>query len=247
MAGVTIPEDRLKTLMKQIFNKEFEKQQKNLLNLISGNFDITMTEIKKVQSDINERKASLKHTETVLEEKVAKAEKKVEKLQEQINELWDYQVDPERFEFTERKIVELEDRSRRNNLRIDGITEKENETWDECEQEVQSLIKDKLGIAESIIIERAHRIKKKGNSENPGKPRTIVCRFLNYKDKTNILKNAKKLKGKNIFINEDFSHETMELRKELWEKVKKHREEGKIAYLHYRTIVVKRRNNQGLS
>ena len=233
--------------MKEIFKEEFEKQQKNLLNLISGNFDITMTEIKKVQSDINELKASLEHTETVLEEKVAKAEKKVEKLQEQINELWDYQVDPERLEFTERKIVELEDRSQRNNLRIDGITEKENKAWDECEQEVQSLIKDKLGIAENIIIERVHRIKKKGNSENSGKPRTIVCRFLNYKDKTYILKNAKKLKGKNIFINEYFSHDTMELCKELWEKVKKHREEGKIACLHYRTIVVKRRNNQGLS
>ena len=76
MADVTISEDRLKTLMKEIFKGEFEKQQKNLLNLISGNFDITMAEIKKVQSDINELKASLDHTETVLEEKVAKAEKK---------------------------------------------------------------------------------------------------------------------------------------------------------------------------
>ena len=170
MVDVTISEVRLKTLMKEIFKEEFEKQQKKLLNLISGNFDITMEEMKKVQSDINELKASLEHTETVLEEKVAKVEKKVEKLQEQINELWDYQVDPERLEFTERKIVELEDRSRRNNLRIDGITEKGNETWDECEQEVQSLIKDKLGIAENIIIEQAHRIKKKGNSENPGNP-----------------------------------------------------------------------------
>ena len=51
MADVTISEIRLKTLMKEIFKEEFEKQQKNLLNLISGNFDITMTEIKKVQSD----------------------------------------------------------------------------------------------------------------------------------------------------------------------------------------------------
>ena len=87
MADVTISEDRLKTLMKEIFKEDFEKQQKNLLNFISGNFDNTMTEIKKVQSNINELKASLEHTETVLEEKVAKAEKKVEKLQEQINEL----------------------------------------------------------------------------------------------------------------------------------------------------------------
>ena len=41
--------------------------------------------------------------------KVAKAEKKVEKLQEQINELRDCQVDPERLELTKRKIVHLED------------------------------------------------------------------------------------------------------------------------------------------
>ena len=90
MAGVTISEVRLKTLMKEIFKEEFEEQQKYLPNLISENFDTTMTEIKKVQSDINEPKASLEYAETVLEEKVAKAEKKVEKLQEQINELWNY-------------------------------------------------------------------------------------------------------------------------------------------------------------
>ena len=123
--------------MKEIFKEEFEKQQKNLLNLISENLDTTMIEIKNAQSDINELKASLEHEETVLEEKVAKAGKKVEKLQEQINKLWDYQVHPERLEFAERKIVELEDRSKRNNLLINGITEEENETWDECEQEVQ--------------------------------------------------------------------------------------------------------------
>ena len=41
-----------------------------------------MTEIKKVQSDIIDLEASLKHTDTRLEEKLAKAEKKLEKLQE---------------------------------------------------------------------------------------------------------------------------------------------------------------------
>ena len=76
MAVATISEVRLKTVIKEIFKEQFEKQQKKLLNLISGNFDLTMTEIKKVQSDINEVKSSLQHTETVLEEKVAKAEKK---------------------------------------------------------------------------------------------------------------------------------------------------------------------------
>ena len=45
---------------------------------------------------------------------------------------------------------------------------------------------------EKLVVERPHQIKKKENRENPEKPRTIACRFCNYKDKTNILKNAKK-------------------------------------------------------
>ena len=38
----------------------------------------------------------------------------------------------------------------------------------------------------------------------------MIFQFLNYKDETNILKNAKKLKYKSVFINEDFSHKAME-------------------------------------
>ena len=49
---------------------------------------------------------------------------------------------------------------------MDGISEKENITWNECEQ---SLIKDKLGISENIAI------KKKGDSKNSGDPIAIVC------------------------------------------------------------------------
>lgn len=142
---------------KNLQKKEFEKQQENLLNLISGNFNITMTEIKIVQSNINDLKVRLKHITTVLEEKVAKTEKKLETLKEQISESWDYQVDPGILKITERKLVDLEDRSWGNNLCIDRISKKENEIWDECYQEVQSVIKDKLGIEiyKNIVIERA--------------------------------------------------------------------------------------------
>ena len=37
--------------MKEKFKEKFQKQQKSLLNLISEKSDITITEIKKVQSD----------------------------------------------------------------------------------------------------------------------------------------------------------------------------------------------------
>ena len=53
----------------------------------------------------------------------------------------------------------------------------------------------------------------------------------------------KKLKGKSIFINEDFCQATLDHRKELWKEVKRLRKEGKIPYLQYRSIVVKRKDN----
>ena len=131
---------------------------------------------------------------------------------------------------------ELEDRSWRNNLRFDGIPEEKNETWEDCERKVENLLKNKLGI-EGIKIERAHRTK--GKKKDNSKPKTIVCKLHSYKDKARILGSSKKLKDTDYFINEDFSKETLEYRKELWKEVKSLREEGKIAYLNYKKVVIR--------
>ena len=50
---------------------------------------------------------------------------------------------------------------------------------------------------------------------NTNRPRTIVVKFLQYKEKTQIFKSANILKGQNIFMNNDFSKVTSELRKRL--------------------------------
>ena len=59
-----------------------------------------------------------------------------------------------------KKLTELEDRSRRNNLRFDGLTEDPNETWDDCERKVQDVILNKLNNEGNIEIERCHRFGK---------------------------------------------------------------------------------------
>ena len=56
------------------------------------------------------------------------------------------------------KLIELEDRSRKNSFRIDGIIETPNETWKECKIKVQEMFKIKMGIEENIEIDRCHRI-----------------------------------------------------------------------------------------
>ena len=92
-----------------------------------------------------------------------------------------------------------------------------------------------MGIKTNIIIERAHRTGKKDER----KPRCIVFKLLNYKDKELILNNASRLKNTGIFVNEDFSKETLEKRKKLWVDVKKERANGKFATIIYDKLIVK--------
>ena len=122
-----------------------------------------------------------------------------------------------------------------------GVTERKGETQEQCEEELQNIFKEKLDL-ENIDIERAHRSKGKTSSN---KPKTIACKLQSYKQKKEVLKNVKKLKGSNVFINEDFCFETMQRRKELWEEVKRLGSEGQIAFLNYQSIVVKGRRDSG--
>ena len=92
-------------------------------------------------------------------------------------------------------MVDLEDRSRRLNLRIDGVTERKGVTWEQCEEKTHNIFKGKLGL-ENSDIERAHHSKGKASSNQP---RIIVCKLLSYKQKKEVLTNVQKLKGSNIF------------------------------------------------
>ena len=157
----------------------------------------------------------------------------MEKLDSDIQEIYEYQIDPK---YAQDKLTELEDRSRRKNIRIDGIKETKGETWNDSEEKVQDMLAQKLGL-DGIEIERAHRVKRNNIDSNTNRPRIIVVKLLLFKGKTKIFQNANKLKGQNIFINNDFSKATLELRKDLMVEVKRLRELGKITYLNYTTIV----------
>ena len=87
----------------------------------------------------------------------------------------------------------------------------------------------------NITIKRAHRVGEKSND----KERAIVVQFSFYKDKINILRNCKKLKGTKISIFEDFSQETMQIRKEKTKEVLANRKQGKISYLLHRSVICK--------
>ncbi|XP_065667668.1 uncharacterized protein LOC136087964 [Hydra vulgaris] len=229
----------IKKMLAQMFDeykKEIEKilkqQEKNFVDILSSNLKIindrlglienksadNVNKINKLQKELNELKENLNFHEHLIEQKVKTVSNNLEKKSpiQNINE----------------KNRILEDRSRRNNLRIEGITESVNETWDETEDKVLKLFSKTLEVNE-VEIERAHRTGYKKH----GKTRTIILKLLRFKDKTKILKEAHRLKGLNIYINEDYSRETSIIRKKLFSEAKLRRENGENVAVRYDKII----------
>ena len=148
--------------MKKIFADELEKQQQSLLKLTGGNFEITMKEIKNIKCEVNELKKSIELTEEFLEEKVQNMQRKVSCIEDKVDEICDYHIDPDEVA---KKLTDLEDRSRRNNLWIDLVAEENGETWDNCERKVKGIFMDKLELENDIIIETARIAKKSKNGK----------------------------------------------------------------------------------
>ena len=197
-------------MIKELFTEMFKVQEEAIRKIVSSCNSDTIVRLDQLSEEIqdnNERleklnketvdlKISLETSQEIFEKKFQKVNdnlsKQKQKHKEDINELW-----KDNDQLCER-LRDLEDRSRRDNLRIDGIAEVENETWEQTEEILQNLFKEKLQL-ESISVERAHRV---GDKENNNK-RTIVVKLASFKDRLKIISETRKLKGTNISINED--------------------------------------------
>ncbi|XP_065643877.1 uncharacterized protein LOC136075253 [Hydra vulgaris] len=243
--SVTLVE--VKKMLKEMFleyRKEMEtmlkQQQQIFIDILSANTKIINERLDKVEEnskenankikimvkDIEDIKLSLNFHDEVFDKKLATIHK-------QNNE----RVEKENIttQNINEKLRKFEDRSRRNNLRIDGLPESVKETWNETEEKVKLFLVNKLGLNE-IEIERAHRngVRKEGSS------RTVIMKLLRYNDKTKILKESYRLKGTKTYINEDFSHETVNIRKRLLAEVKERRNNGEnvgLSYISYCNVI----------
>ena len=79
-----------------------------------------------MKSEVNELKKGLVFTLNGLKERVNNVEENMCKVKEDLKEIYEYQIDPDYVNDSltdiRNKLTELEDRSRGNNIRIDGIT-----------------------------------------------------------------------------------------------------------------------------
>ena len=148
-----------------------------------------------MSNETTEIKKKLDVTKNVIQSKMEKTEKNVNTIRE--------------------KTVDLEDRSRRNNLVFFNFKEPESGVTEDCEKKVEDFLKS-LGIlqGEDIWVDRAHRLGKR-KPESDAKPRPIIVRFSYYKQREAIVKNGFKFKNTNINMSEDYSKETINVHNQL--------------------------------
>ena len=153
------------TLMK-FFNTAIQRSERKVDNLTTEN-----AVFKKEMADL---KSSMQFYSDTVDEKLLEVDTKVPQVyvvnDKNVKTLID---DHKNFHV---KVRDLEDRSRRNNLRFDGLPQAQGEAWNGSEAKIKKVIKEKLGI-QNAEIERAHRI---GNKKmyDPSQERTISAKLL---------------------------------------------------------------------
>ena len=136
----------------------------------------------------------------------------------------------ERITLLEYKSIDMEARSRRNNLIFRGHPETVGN--DDCNQIVRRFLAEWLELNPDMCIQRAHRLgnvtrtRRGRGGRTSVQPRPIIVNFRDYEDVEIILENAKKLKGTNFGINRDYPKEIVSARSKLWPEYKKAREEN---------------------
>ena len=228
-----------------------ENTPSNVFNSTIDRMDKEIDVLKEENSKVKKKLTDLRESVQYHSDNFDEVNKELVDIESRVEEIKLDEITEDFVSKTKKKLADLEDRSRRNNLRFDGFQEETNETWEESESIITDFVKEKLEIEEDILIERAHwtgKIQRNDGTRN--RKRTIVVKFLNFKDKSRILHTyrEKKLWKEKIFINEDFPEETASIRKGLLQKAKDLRSQNKVAkVVHDRLIVYEKERRNDIS
>lgn len=133
------------------------------------------------------------------------------------------------------KLVDLENRSRRNNLIFWNIPEHAEDQYGGCGKFIEYMVTThmKCTEVEGLTVERAHRTRVKSSNQRP-----IHAKFINWSHKERILRGAAKLlktnpfQGNKIFISDDVSREVREERALLKQHLGKIRSKDEVSYAY---------------
>ena len=228
-----------------IIREMMEIQERSYRSTLQFLVDDMKSELKVVRKDVDELKLSsqfvsskfddLKKTSDQLKIKMEQIEDRIKLLETNLEEE-DYYSFESRFEELEKKHEYLENMSRRNNIKILGLSEdKEKEkTWADTEMVKASINKQLDFAAEEIQIKRAHRVEKLRDN----RPRPVVVRFTSWKQKEAILAKARQITPKDTKFYQDLSSKSLERRAEQIPRLIQERKKGNIAYFVLDKLII---------
>lgn len=191
------------------------------IGAVSDNQDSRHDEVMSVLTDLRPNQEALAQRVSDLAMRLAMVESAIENIESapsaaDIPQIVNEAIKSESLALTSR-LSELEDRSRRDNLLFYGISDNQQETWEDSEKLICDLLSRHFQIQlKGDEIDRAHRL----GPFVRNKARPIIVKFASFKTKGGILAQKAKLKGSNISIGEDFCRETRHSRKKLLEFAK---------------------------
>ena len=207
---------------------------KTLMDSVFTNIASRIDDIVKDVADLN---ASLQFSQNDIseqQEKIVSMAADVSSLQETVNKYF-------------QKTIYLENQSRRNNLRFEGVSEDPNEKWEDTEDKIKNVLVEKLDLVSAPEIDRAHRTGRPANQDGTPKPRTVVCKLTSYKAKESILRKARRIKPEGISIFEDLAEEAMAKRRSQLPQLKQAKQQGKIAYFSLDKLIIRDRPSDSSS
>ena len=198
-------------LTTQALAEYFKAATANFEHMIKKAVDSLLESVQKVESKLEIESSRIDE----LEKKNAELEKKnanlVKKTKEIEKEIEDIKITLSRHTSDANKAERF---SRRNNFRIVGIPEAKGNEREDGPKLVENVIRENFGM--DVKVERAHRDGMKAD-----RPRHILVKMLSYRDKVEIMKNARKnLESKPFYIINDLTKADLEEKKKWRKEVK---------------------------
>lgn len=192
---------------------------KDLKDDLKGDNESLRQELSHVGQEIKSKLESFTAEMQDLSDRVGEAETRVAQVEEWAAEATEALCSClEQQKTLQRKLTDLESRSRRNNIRIFGVTE--GEEGNSMPKFIEKLLRDELPLPQDLElkIQRAHRSPAfKPKSEAP--PRPIIINFQEYTTKEMVLSEAwkrGKIQRSNriLYFDHDYATEVVKKRKE---------------------------------
>ena len=164
-----------------------ELQDKSFRHLVQVLTDELRRDMRSISSDLHELKASLQYSQ----KDIVNLENRLKSVETKCKDMDSLVVNhDEDIESLAEKQEYLENYNRRNNVKILGVKEEKDETWEQSENLVVTKIRELLHIDEDLKVERAHRVGRPryakrshdgSKVKDEPQPRPIVARFVSWK------------------------------------------------------------------